>query len=104
MSDGDSIVRWVALAVLTGGIVWLLWRTKMTLPGASSGRLSRLRATILANQGIIRRRESIRLTPQHSLHLVEFGPRQLLVACHPAGATLISGHVGELPETGKVNQ
>ena len=58
----------------------------------------RLRTSLLVRQGILRRRESIRLTPQHSIHLIEFGARQLLLACHPGGATLISPHPAGITE------
>ena len=51
--------------------------------------LGRLRSKLLA--GPVRCRQSVRLTPQHTLHLVEVGDRQFLVACHPAGTTLLSG-------------
>jgi len=34
--------------------------------------------------------ERLALTPQHSLHLVRIGGRELLVATHPQGCTLLT--------------
>jgi flagellar biogenesis protein FliO len=35
--------------------------------------------------------EQLRLTPQHSLHMVKVGDRVLLVALSPGGCSLLSG-------------
>lgn len=43
-----------------------------------------------AERSSVRCRQSIRLTPQHTLHVVEFAERQMLVACHPGGTNVLS--------------
>lgn len=37
----------------------------------------------------LRCRETLRLTAQHTIHLVEWENRKLLIACHPSGATVL---------------
>lgn len=32
----------------------------------------------------------LRLTPQHSLHVVRLGGRRWVIACHPAGAAVVA--------------
>jgi len=43
--------------------------------------------------------ERISLTPQHALHLVRAKGRELLVATHPQGLTVISDHPSAEPAT-----
>jgi flagellar biogenesis protein FliO len=36
------------------------------------------------------RSQSVRLTPQHSVHVVALGGKSWLLACHPAGVTRVA--------------
>ncbi len=99
MSAGDPIVRWLAAFALLAPIAYF---ARCSGTAKNSRRMKshwlRLRRSLLASPGILRHRESIRLTPQHSMHLIEFESRRLLVACHPGGATLISPGLAELTQ------
>lgn len=75
----------LAVFALLGAVLWLLrarglasWR----LPQRSSGP-RRLRVV-----------ERIALTPQHSLHLVQFDGRTLVIGVSPAGCHLLTGEPG----------
>ncbi len=70
----------LAIAVvfaLLGLVVYKFGR----LPGAASVR--QLRSLRLSQ-------ERLRLTPQHSIHLVGLGDKAWLLACHPNGTTLLT--------------
>jgi flagellar biogenesis protein FliO len=43
--------------------------------------------------------ERVRLTPQHSVHIVRAGNRHLTIAVHPTGCTLLESHPPEQGET-----
>lgn len=53
-------------------------------------RVRRQGSKLFAGAGLLRCRQSVRLTQQHTLHVVEFGSQQLLLVCHPGGAALLS--------------
>jgi hypothetical protein len=95
MPGGETIVRWLAVCLLSGAAAWLAWAARAR-PGLERGPLGRLRTALFAGAGVLRCRETMRLTPQHTLHLIECGPERFLVACHPAGTTLLAPHL-ELP-------
>ena len=66
----------VALAALRRGRVTALLGRPWRRPAARSKSLRSL--------------ERLALSPQHALHLVQFEGRQLLVATHPRGCTLLT--------------
>lgn len=80
----------VVLAVMAGAALW------RRLAGGGSG--SAWRASLLAvgrkhaaaNPDALRRLDSVRLTPQHSVHLISAGTAKWLIACHPSGAAVIT--------------
>jgi flagellar biogenesis protein FliO len=43
--------------------------------------------------------EHIRLTPQHTVHIVRVGDRELTIAAHPSGCTLLQSQPAEGPGT-----
>jgi hypothetical protein len=96
MPGGETILRWLVVCLLSGAAAWLAWAARASGPGFERGPLGRLRTALFAGPGVLRCRETMRLTPQHTLHLIECGPERFLVACHPAGATLLAPHL-ELP-------
>ncbi|HEV2201286.1 MAG TPA: flagellar biosynthetic protein FliO [Bryobacteraceae bacterium] len=73
-----------------------LWREAAAL-GAVFGLLGVAAWTLRARTGMLRTRpgrsltavERIVLTPHHALHLVRVPGRELLVATHPQGCTLL---------------
>jgi hypothetical protein len=52
--------------------------------------LLRIPSLLNREQSILRCRQSVRLTTQHTIHLIELRNREILVVCHPAGTTLLS--------------
>jgi flagellar biogenesis protein FliO len=84
MTDFDILRQLSAVlfvfAVL-GVAVWLLARRRgVMLPGAGMVRRSSGAVTVV---------DRLRLTPQHSVHLLRVGRRGLLVSVHPAGCTVL---------------
>lgn len=74
----------VAALILTGAaLAWVgawLWPA----PGAGIARFG-----ARPRQRQLQSIERLPLTPNHSLHLVKFGDRRLLVAVHPHGCSVI---------------
>jgi flagellar biogenesis protein FliO len=69
---------------LLGGVLWALRR---------GGRVSFqgfARKRILGNTRAMIAVERLSLTPQHTLHVVRINGRELLVATHPQGCTVVS--------------
>jgi len=95
MNDWDPMLRGMAFFLLVGAVSWLAWMLRVNRESPQSGPLGRLRSTLLGGPGMMRCRQSVRLTPQHSLHLIEFGRQQFLLACHPGGATLLPRELGK---------
>lgn len=65
--------------LLLWGALWFLKRR---------GGMGRLRAAPVSRE--LQLLERLPLTPNHALHLVRFRERDILVAVHPGGVTLIS--------------
>ena len=82
----DPLRVWFALGTVFGLLGMLVWR----FGGATKGAPPR-RARLFGAG-------SLRLTPQHSVHLVETAGRAWLLGCHPAGTTLIAEMPAERPE------
>jgi flagellar biogenesis protein FliO len=71
-----------AVFLLLGGLLWWMRRRGFAAPvRARAGR----RIEVM---------ERLALGPQHSLHLVRWDGASLLVACSPAGCTLIDTKAG----------
>ena len=64
-------------ALLAGALWWLRGR-KMVAFGPARQETPRLEVI-----------DCIRLTPQHSVHLLRTGSRELTIAVHPSGCTLL---------------
>jgi flagellar biogenesis protein FliO len=64
-------------ALLAGALWWLRGR-KMIAFGPARHETSRLEVI-----------DRVRLTPQHSVHLLRTGSRELTIAVHPTGCTLL---------------
>ncbi len=96
MDGWEPVSRWMALFICLAVLAWMVWISRGREPTSAGGPLSRLKARLLSGPGMLRCRQSVRLTPQHTLHVVECGHRQFILACHPAGATLLCGEVDSL--------
>ncbi len=79
MEYGEQLIAAAAmLGTLVGALWWLRRRGWVTM-AAPARPASRRLQTI----------ERVALAPQHTLHLVRVGEEALLVACSPAGCTLL---------------
>ena len=78
---------------LLAAAVWFLRRTGAALP-----RPFRLPAARKARK--LEAIERVALTPQHALHLVRFGQREMIVSTHPQGCTVLAGDGQAGPGTG----
>lgn len=67
---------------LLGGALWWLRGRNMVALSAAFGpaRASASRLQVI---------DRVRLTPQHSVHILRAGDRELTIAVHPAGCTLL---------------
>jgi flagellar biogenesis protein FliO len=75
---------------LLGAVLWALRR---------GGRISFqgfARKRILGNTRVMIAVERLSLTPQHTLHVVRVNGRELLVATHPQGCTVVTSLATEL--------
>lgn len=74
---------------LLGAALWAARRRgKISFPGFTEKGLAWKRAK--GNTGEMVAMERLQLTPQHTLHMVRVGGRELVVATHPQGCTLIT--------------
>jgi flagellar biogenesis protein FliO len=73
-----------AVLALLGGVVWFLKRKGLAY--AANGLL---RAK--SRQSSLKSLERLRLTAQHSVHLVEIDGRRVLVGVHASGFTYLGG-------------
>ena len=76
--SGRQILSLLIVFSLLGWTVWKLGRTRLSLP-LKRGKVKTLHSV-----------ERLMLTPQHTLHLLEFGGQQVLIATHPHGVTLLT--------------
>ena len=71
-------------ALLGGAIWWLRGRNMITFKSVGQGH-SRLQMI-----------DRVRLTPQHSVHVIRSGNRDLTIAVHPTGCTLLDTQPSEV--------
>lgn len=75
----------VTVFALLGAALWLLRRTGrypgITLPSGKTRVLSSV--------------DRLALSPQHTLHLVRMGDREMIVATHPQGCTVLGERQAE---------
>jgi flagellar biogenesis protein FliO len=71
----------LVLGLLGGALYWLRTRgaARLTVKGFGRPAMRQMRSI-----------EQLRLSPQHSLHMVKVGDKVLLVALSPGGCSLIS--------------
>lgn len=90
--ESDTIRHLLGLAVVFGLLGLLVWHNRRA--AANSGIFSprswvaRFSAAP-SRQPPVRQVARLRLSPQHSLHLVEVHGRSLLLGCSPSGITLV---------------
>ena len=87
--EAYQIARWVAALILLAAMAWMAWASRAHRQTPARSPLGRIRAAWAVGPEVLRCRQTIRLTPQHTLHVVDCGTRQLILACHPTGATLL---------------
>jgi hypothetical protein len=74
---------------LLGAALWALRRSgRISFQGFTLRSLARKRA--LGNSRSIVEVERLALTPQHTLHLVRINGREILVATHPQGCSVVT--------------
>jgi hypothetical protein len=74
---------------LLGAVLWMLRRGgRISLQGFTLRSLARKRA--LGNSKSIVAVERLALTPQHTLHIVRINGREVLVATHPQGCSVVT--------------
>lgn len=74
----DFIIQLLTVGLVLGVILGLLWVLRRQQSG-----LTLHRDTTLSS------RSRLQLTPQHSIHLIQFRDRELLIAVHPGGYSII---------------
>jgi flagellar biogenesis protein FliO len=79
-----EVLRQVIAIALVFGLLWmtLRWLRK-------KGTLQLVRRHKTARQAVLESRGRLTLGPQHSLHLVRIGDREVVLALHPAGMVLL---------------
>ena len=84
----------LVLGLLGGLLYWLRTRgaAQFNLRGLGRQSSRQMRAI-----------EQLRLTPQHSLHMVQVGERVLLVALSPGGCSVLSAEA-QLPKESRVGR
>jgi len=72
----------LVLGLLGGALFWLRSKGAARISVKGFGRAGNRQMQTI---------EQLRLTPQHSLHMVKIGDQVLLVALSPGGCSLLSG-------------
>jgi hypothetical protein len=80
----DFLNGLTAAAAVLICVIFIAWKFGRGKPG------SRFLALARPKSSRIRVLEHMRLTPQHSLHLIDDGGREILVGCHGGGMVLLS--------------
>lgn len=103
MDGWITMARWMTAIFGVAVLLWVAWASRRRGAMSIAGPLNRLRVSLLARPGMLRCRESVRLTPQHTLHVIEYGPRRFILACHPAGALLLGGELDSLAHSEEIH-
>jgi len=85
----DVVRQSLAITVVLG----LLWLALWLLRRKGAVRLGFPRSG--ATGGAFEARARLALSPQHSIHMVRIGERELVLAVHPSGVTLLSEAAAE---------
>jgi hypothetical protein len=91
--NGRQILSLIIVFALLGFAVWKLGGSRISLlsfKGLSFKNSLLKWSPKRNNEKEIRSLERLALTPQHTLHLVNFSGQQLLIATHPHGVTLVT--------------
>ena len=84
---GRQILSLIVVFTLLGLTVWKLGRRRVslspTLFGKSFGR------GVGSGERALKKVERLVLTPQHTLHVLRFRDREMLVVTHPQGCTVL---------------
>jgi hypothetical protein len=86
MSYGSQVFSVLLVFALLGAALWALrrgGRVGFTLKGLAGKR-------VLGNQKSMVTVERLALTPQHTLHMVRINGREVLVATHPQGCSVVT--------------
>jgi flagellar biogenesis protein FliO len=87
MDMARPVTAVVFVLALLGAVLWAVRRAARSLPRPLSSRW-RIPARTRKLEAI----ERVALTPQHALHLVRFGDRELVVSTHPQGCSVLVSH------------
>lgn len=86
----EEWVRYTAsIALVIGALLWVRFK----LNGSTGWHLGRDRKGEPDDPARMERLSSLRLSPQHTIHLVRVGGQSWLIGCSPASASLI----GQIP-------
>jgi len=91
----DSLQQLLAIGSVFG-LLWLaLWAFRKKVAMSFRARKS-------GNAGALHSRGRLNLSPQHSVHWVRIGPRDVLLAVYPSGITLLGDLTPDVaPVTGE---
>jgi flagellar biogenesis protein FliO len=81
-----QILAVVLVFALLGVLLWAVRRTGGTLSLRHALRFTRSAGRVRALQSV----ERLALTPQHSLHVVRWNGREMMVATHPQGCSVLN--------------
>ena len=87
---GRQILSLMVVFSLLGLTVWKLGRRRQTFSGQTLwSKIFARKAR--ASERVLESVERLVLTPQHTLHVLRFHGRQMLLATHPQGCALLEG-------------
>jgi hypothetical protein len=87
---GRQILSLVVVFSLLGLTMWKLGRRRQTFSGWTTWSKVFARKA-RSSERVLESVERLVLTPQHTLHVVCFQGRQMLLATHPQGCALLDG-------------
>ena len=83
MEIARQVLSVLGVFALLGGLLWMLRRGGFASLRVGGGRPRKIESL-----------ERMALTANHSLHLVRIGEREVLLATHPQGCSLLIEHEG----------
>jgi hypothetical protein len=81
----------LALIVVFSLLAFTVWKLGRHRGSVSLARLTKTWQKGRAAEKLLEPVERLVLTPQHTLHVLRFRDREILVATHPQGCTLLDG-------------